>query len=201
VLYLRVFCSWYSPVFATAPLRIQGSTPTPRRHCTVGEVPPMGGGKPTYHYLASLNRVSQKRASHSGLYHHLIATTNHTRGGLYEGGFTPLTEASTMTHTHMCGACPRPTNRLPHTARPLIHYSEANHTPQRTDSHTTAKRLSCMTADSLSHESSDPFTGDGSPRPLCRLTPLCVRTEATNRDTARLLHTWGGGLFSHRRLP
>lgn len=44
-----------------------------------------------------------------------------------------------------------------------------------------------MTADSLSHESSDPFTGDGSPRPLCGLAPPLVLTQTANRVTASLL--------------
>jgi len=34
-----------------------------------------------------------------------------------------------MTHTHMCGACPRPTNRLPHTAKRTTHHSGLAHTP------------------------------------------------------------------------
>jgi len=55
-----------------------------------------------------------------------------------------------------------PTQRSePHTTVAwLTHHSGLTDTPQRGDSH-------AWLTDWLSHESSSPFTGDGSPRPLC----------------------------------
>ena len=84
----------------------------------------MGGGKPTYHYLGSLNSPIQKRATHGGLYDHSIATTNHMGRGFTEGGFTSLTEASNMTHTHMCGALPPTTQTANPTQRGEPHSTQ-----------------------------------------------------------------------------
>jgi len=41
-----------------------------------------------------------------------MALLHHTRGFTHEGLYS-LREVSNMTHTHMCGACPRPHKRLP----------------------------------------------------------------------------------------